>query len=162
MIQIWHQPHHTWLDGAISSLAEARRRIAEAVASWRERELTRREFDQLAACGQLDGTLADIGLLPCHVPVVIKNGQSARRSLHRMLERLGIPPEPLPPGTNMREIAWRCTLCEARKSCSDWVSSDTSDNGFHAFRPNADDLEQIRTRQCGTLGRLDQQMALSP
>jgi uncharacterized protein YjiS (DUF1127 family) len=163
MARMARTSHHTWLDGAISSVAEARRRIAGAIAAWRERARIRGEFDQLAACGQLDRTLADIGLMPCHVAVVIKNGQSGRRSLHQMLERLGIPPEPLPPGVNMRAIQWRCIRCEARKRCHDWLSSGTSDDGFHAFCPNADDLEQIRIHGTrGTLSRLDQQMALFP
>jgi uncharacterized protein YjiS (DUF1127 family) len=133
-----------WLDQAISAMAQLPSRIMSTVEEWRERDMIERELGELGAHGELDRVLADVGLARADIPALIKNGPAAARQLGEMMERIGIGAAHRSSLTRMRDIEWLCTICSSRRACRRWLASGASDDGFHAFCPNADMFEQAR------------------
>ena len=123
----------------MTTLQHLRQTIADLVAGHRERRQLRRELAQLAALGQLDPVLADLGLARSQVEPLLA-GCGDHELFDRMLERLGIDPATLPV-EEVREMRWACTRCDDTRSCRHWLV-DGDDGGFHRFCPNADALER--------------------
>ena len=120
--------------------------LGARIAAWRERAQARREFELLAAEDKLGRLLADIGLSPAQVPVVLKNGGSVRRHLEPMLARLGLTPRQASRAVGLRELGWRCMLCRSRDACRTWLARETRADAPPAFCPNAADLQKIKSR----------------
>jgi uncharacterized protein YjiS (DUF1127 family) len=158
-----HVVGRDWLDQTISAIARLPSQIISTVEEWRERDMLQRELAELGKHGELDRVLADTGLARADIPTLIRNGPAAARQLDEMMERIGIDLAQCRGLSWMRTIEWQCVACSSRNECRRWLESGASDDGFHAFCPNAKLFEQAR---CGgkcrgilaELGRIEGQV----
>jgi uncharacterized protein YjiS (DUF1127 family) len=118
-------------------------RLEAAAVAARDRNALRTELADLAALGELDRTLADVGLTRAQLDSVIESHPSACRLLTGMLDRLGLDPARIDAVEPMREVAWRCTICAEKQRCGEWLAADRS-TGWQAFCPNVEVFEAAR------------------
>ena len=91
-------------------------------AYWRERRRWLAELRQVAACGRLDETLADIGLDRARLAVLANGPVDAGRQLEPMAVAAGADLAAIPPAV-LRDAEWTCTVCESRSACAHWLRS---------------------------------------
>lgn len=129
----------------MTTLQDLRRTISHFVDDRRKRRQLEREFEQLAAMGSLDAVLADIGLAHSQIEPLIAEGARSRELLDQMLVRLGIDAAQLPV-ESLRDMTWTCTTCPDKRYCRRWMA-DTEGTDFHAFCPNAAQLDSALIAQ---------------
>lgn len=129
----------------MTTLQDFRHSLSQLISVTRKRRQLQRELGQLAAMGDLDAVLADIGLVRSQIePLIAGCGQSGEE-LDRMLARLGIDPATLPV-ESQRDMAWTCMNCADKGHCHEWLA-DRVATDYHAFCPNAPTLDDALTRQ---------------
>lgn len=123
-------------------------RLQHAAAAARERNLLRTELADLAARGELDRALAEIGLTRAQLPTLVRNYPDACHLLTRMMDRLGVDVETIERAGSMHDVVWRCTACAARRRCAAWLD-DPDDGGWRTFCPNFETFAQALARSPG-------------
>lgn len=121
-------------------------RLQHAAAAARERNLLRTELADLAARGELDRALTEVGLTRAQLPILVKNFPDACHLLARMMGRLGIDAETVERVGSMHEVVWRCTACAARRRCAAWLDHP-DDKGWRSFCPNVETFEEALARR---------------
>lgn len=129
----------------MTTLQDLRRTVSHFVEGRRKRRQLEREFEQLAAMGSLDAVLADIGLTRSQIEPLLAGSAGSRELLDRMLARLGIDVAQLPV-ESLREMTWTCTTCPDKHYCRRWMA-DVDATDFHAFCPNAAELDAALSKQ---------------
>lgn len=119
--------------------------ISHFVAGVRKRRQLQRELEQLAAMGSLDAVLADVGLARSQIEPLVAGCNGSRELLDRMLVRLDIDPARLPV-EGLRDMTWTCTTCPDKRLCRQWLA-DKEQTDFHAFCPNAAQLDDALSKQ---------------
>jgi uncharacterized protein YjiS (DUF1127 family) len=117
------------------------RPLLAAWRSWRERDALRRELGQLEASGELDLTLADIGLSRGQVAALMASDPRSAELLPRMMRRFRVDPDQKQAIAALRDIEWTCTLCRAQRQCRKWL--DGKAPGYPSFCPNAPTLLRL-------------------
>lgn len=125
--------------------------IRFAVEGWHERHALARDLAKLRLQGELDRTLADNGISGSEVMRLMRAHPGAARQFAEMTERVGVDRRRLPAtpavGATLRDMEWRCGECRSWRRCRDWLGSGLRNDGYRAFCPNADALEELRDRQ---------------
>lgn len=129
----------------MTTLQDLRRTLSHFVDGRRKRRQLEHEFEQLAAMGSLDAVLADIGLTRSQIEPLIAGSTGSRELLDQMLARLDIDAAQLPV-ESLREMTWTCTTCPDKHHCRRWMS-DIEETDFHAFCPNAAQLDAALLKQ---------------
>jgi hypothetical protein len=130
---------------AFASIAQFPDWILLAIEGWRERSRLRRELDNLQQRGDLERTLADSGISLSDVPRLMKAHPGSARQLGEMMQRLGIDRAALPRATALRDMEWQCSDCADWRKCRTWLASGDAPGGHHAFCPNAEALDELRS-----------------
>jgi uncharacterized protein YjiS (DUF1127 family) len=125
------------LSDAVRAIATIPGRLAQAVEGWREHRAIDCELAELAAQGNLDRVLDDVGLTRSDIPSLLKGHPGAARQLAEMLERLGIAPRDIAANHDMREVELRCIGCASWRRCRKWLRSGAADDRWQGFCPNA-------------------------
>lgn len=123
----------------MTTLQDLRRSISHFVDASRKRRQLRLELAQLAAMGDLDAVLADVGLARSQIEPLIEGCADSRELLDQMLVRLGIDAAQLPV-EQVRDMTWACTICPDKRKCRQWLA-DAGEMDFHSFCPNAAQLD---------------------
>lgn len=129
----------------MTTLQDLQQTISRFVKGGRKRRQLKRELAQLAAMGELDAVLADVGLVRSQVQPLIAGSADPNDRLDKMLDRLGIDAARLPIET-LREMAWTCLNCRGKRHCRQWLS-DNKGPDFHSFCPNAAELDDALSKQ---------------
>ena len=129
----------------MTALQDLQQRISRFVKSGRKRRQLKRELAQLAAMGELDAVLADVGLVRSQVEPLIAGSSDTNDRLDKMLDRLGIDVARLPI-ESLRDMAWTCINCRGKRHCRQWLS-DSKGPDFHSFCPNAAELDDALMKQ---------------
>jgi hypothetical protein len=129
----------------MTTFQDLQQTISRFVKGGRKRRQLKRELAQLAAMGQLDGVLADVGLVRSQVQSLIAGSADPNDRLDKMLDRLGIDAARLPI-ESLRDMAWSCMNCRAKRHCRQWLS-DNKGPDFHSFCPNAAELDDGLRKQ---------------
>ena len=116
--------------------------ISQFIDGRRKRRRLQLELAQLEALGSLDAVLADAGLVRSQIEPLIAGCTGSRELLDQMLARLGIDPAELPV-EDLRDMTWTCTTCPDKRRCREWLA-DIEQTGFHAFCPNAEQLDHAQ------------------
>ena len=131
----------------MTTLHDLRQTISHFVDGRRKRKQLQLELAQLAAMGSLDAVLADIGLVRSQVEPLIAGCPDSRELLDQMLVRLGIDAAQLSV-EDLRDMTWTCTTCPDKRLCRHWLS-DAEQTDFHAFCPNAAQIDHALTVHVG-------------
>ncbi|MGD9880042.1 MAG: DUF6455 family protein [Reyranella sp.] len=129
----------------MTTLQELQQTISRFVKGGRKRRQLKRELAQLAAMGELDAVLADVGLVRSQVQPLIAGSADPNERLDKMLDRLGIDVARLPV-ESLRDMAWACMNCRTKRHCRQWLS-DNKGPDFHSFCPNAAEFDNALWRQ---------------
>jgi uncharacterized protein YjiS (DUF1127 family) len=124
-----------WIDRQLSPLS-----------GWIARERARAELESLAATGELDQVLLDVGLSRSDLPALLAADPESDAGLQRVAARLGIPPQALALAGGRRDLQRRCLSCEAKKPCEHWLEDEVAPEAAPSFCPNADELNAIKKR----------------
>ena len=127
------------------TLQDLQQTISRFVKGGRKRRQLKRELAQLAATGELDAVLADVGLVRSQVEALIAGSADRNDRLDKMLDRLGIDVARLPIECQ-RDMAWTCMNCRSKRRCRQWLS-DNKGPDFHSFCPNAAGLDDALSKQ---------------
>jgi uncharacterized protein YjiS (DUF1127 family) len=123
----------------MTALQDLRQTISQFFDDRRKRRRLQLELAQLAAMGSLDAVLADVGLVRSQIEPLIAGCAGSRELLDQMLARLGIDAARLPV-EDLRNMTWTCTTCPDKRKCGEWLA-DIAETDFHAFCPNAEQLD---------------------
>jgi hypothetical protein len=129
----------------MTTLQDLQQTISRFVKGGRKRRQLKRELAQLAAMGELDAVLADVGLVRSQVEPLIAGSADQNDRLDKMLSRLGIDAARLPI-ESLRDMAWTCMNCRGKRRCRRWLS-DNRGPDFHSFCPNAAELDDALLKQ---------------
>jgi uncharacterized protein YjiS (DUF1127 family) len=129
----------------MTTLQNLQQAISRFVKGGRKRRQLKRELAQLAAMGELDAVLADVGLVRSQVQPLIAGSADPNDRLDKMLDRLGIDVARLPV-ESLRDMAWTCMNCRAKRHCRRWLL-DNKGPDFHSFCPNAAELDDALRKQ---------------
>ena len=129
----------------MTTLQDLQQTISRFVEGRRKRRQLKRELAQLAAMGELDAVLADVGLVRSQVNPLIAGSADPNDRLDKMLNRLGIDVARLPI-ESLRDMAWTCINCSGKRRCRQWLS-DGKGPDFHSFCPNAAGLDDALSKQ---------------
>jgi hypothetical protein len=129
----------------MTTLRDVRQTIQRLIDNGRKRRQLKRELAQLAAMGDLDAVLADIGLARSQVGPLLAEGPESSDLLDRMLARLGIDAARLAPEIQ-RDMTWTCLACPDKRQCRRWLA-DRVGVDFHSFCPNAPALDRASSEQ---------------
>jgi hypothetical protein len=129
----------------MTTLQDLQQTISRFVKGGRKRRQLKRELAQLAAMGELDAVLADVGLVRSQVGPLIAGSADRHDRLDKMLDRLGIDVARLPV-ESLRDMAWTCMNCRGKRRCRRWLSDSTGPD-FHSFCPNAVELDDALSKQ---------------
>lgn len=129
----------------MTTFQDLQQTISRFVKGGRKRRQLKRELAQLAAMGQLDAVLADVGLVRSQVEPLIAGSADRNDRLDKMLDRLGIDAARLPV-ESLRDMAWTCMNCRGKRRCRQWLS-DSKGPDFHSFCPNAAELDDALSKQ---------------
>ena len=129
----------------MTMLHDLQQAIHRFVDGRRQRRQLRSELAQLEAMGSLDAVLADAGLVRSQITPLVEGCTGSRELLDRMLGRLGIDAARLPV-ESLRDMTWACTTCPDKRKCREWLSGPGGLE-FHAFCPNAAELEYALSKQ---------------
>lgn len=130
--------------GAVEPAVNLVARLISALDDWREREQLRRELAALAANGELDGVLEEIGVSRGQLPLLLARRLSAAPRLDPMIQRLGLDRAALRATGELREAEWRCLQCQTWRQCESWLAADQLGDGFASFCPNTPTFELVR------------------
>ena len=128
----------------MTTLQDLRQAVSRFVDGTRKRRQLRLELAQLAAMGDLDAVLADVGLARSQVEPLIEGCAGSRELLDRMLARLGIDAAQLTI-EDLRDMTWTCTTCPDKRKCREWLAEAEETADFHSFCPNAGHLDEAMT-----------------
>jgi hypothetical protein len=131
--------------GIMTALQHLQQTISRFMKGGRKRRQLKRELAQLAAMGELDALLTDVGLVRSQVQPLIAGSAAANERLDKMIDRLGIDVARLPI-ESLRDMAWTCMNCRAKRHCRQWLS-DNKVPDFHSFCPNAAELDDALWKQ---------------
>jgi len=129
----------------MTTLQDLQQTISGFVKGGRKRRQLKRELAQLAAVGELDAVLADVGLVRSQVAPLIARSADPNDRLDKMLRRLGLGVTRLPI-ESLRDMAWTCMNCRGKRHCRQWLS-DSKGPDFHSFCPNAAELDDALSKQ---------------
>lgn len=143
---------------ADSSLAQRARSLAEALvryaAAWiddhRYLERHRRFIEELEHSGELDGLLEVTGITREQLRVFELSPLASAELLSRMLERIGLTRADLQGedwAAHTPEL--RCRSCSGWRQCRRWLDSEARDEGYREFCPNAELLDEVRSKAVG-------------
>ena len=124
----------------MTTLQDIRQSVSRFVDGARKRRQLRLELAQLAAMGDLDTVLADVGLARSQIEPLIEGCAGARELLDRMLARLGIDAGQLTI-EDLRDMTWTCTTCPDKHKCREWLAEAEETGDFRSFCPNAAHLD---------------------
>jgi uncharacterized protein YjiS (DUF1127 family) len=119
--------------------------VIAAWRNWRERAALRRELRQLEQSGELDATLADIGLSRGQLETLLASDPAAADLLPRMMRRFRFGPGKAGIIPFLRDMEWTCTACRAQRQCRKWL--DRATPGYPSFCPNAAALLRLSRAQ---------------
>ena len=125
----------------MTTFQDVRQAVSRFVDGQRKRRQLRLELAQLAAMGDLDAVLADVGLARSQIEPLIEGCAGSRELLDRMLERLGIDAAQLTI-EDLRDMTWTCTTCPDKRKCREWLAEAEETGDFHSFCPNAAHLDE--------------------
>lgn len=138
---MWQAQHSA--DRVVRRLSATIAGAVEALETQHRRRALERQLGALD-----DGAIADIGIAREQIPAIAAAWPSAPQLLRRMLERLGVAPEPLLADPDLRrEIEWNCVACPNRSQCRRWLNSATPADAYRSFCPNAVGLDRLATAQ---------------
>lgn len=129
----------------MTALQDLKREIGRLFRGERKRRHLERELAQLAAMGELDAVLADVGLVRSQAEPLIAGSADTNYRLDKMLDRLGIDVARLPI-ESLRDMVWTCMNCGGKRHCRQWLS-DSKGPDFHSFCSNAAELDDALLRQ---------------
>jgi uncharacterized protein YjiS (DUF1127 family) len=135
-----------WRGGFVAALAAAVHRAAEAFDDCRQRHMLRLELAEMAAGGDFDRMLADVGISRSQIPVLLSAHPGAARRLGGAMRRIGIDPARIRAGWTLSDIEWTCTTCRSQRSCRKWLTSGARED-YRAFCPNAASFDRLRAEQ---------------
>jgi hypothetical protein len=124
----------------MTTFQDLQQTISRYIKGGRERRRLKRELAQLAAMGDLDAVLADVGLARSQIGPLVAAGADSGELLERMLARLGLDANRLPVETR-RDMQWTCMTCRDKRHCRHWLA-DVDQSDFHGFCPNAPELDR--------------------
>jgi uncharacterized protein YjiS (DUF1127 family) len=116
------------------------------LSDWMARERARSELESLAATGELDQVLSDVGLTRSDLPALLAHAPDSDVGLQQMAARLGISSQALALAGGRRDLQRRCLSCEAKKPCEHWLEDEVAPEGAPSFCPNAEELNAIKKR----------------
>jgi uncharacterized protein YjiS (DUF1127 family) len=118
----------------------------DAIEAQHRRRVLERQLGALDDCG-----IADIGIARDQIPAIASASPDAPRMLRRMMERLGVAPEPLLHDAGLRrEMEWNCVACSNRSQCRRWLKSAQPAEAYRSFCPNAAGLDRLSTPQAAS------------
>ncbi|HEY7611193.1 MAG TPA: DUF6455 family protein [Alphaproteobacteria bacterium] len=125
---------------------QVKRRFATARSDARLRAELKYELRCLDEAGELDGSLANLGLSRAAIPVLLRQYPGSVRRYAAMARHLGVAAE-RPPSLRAGLAALfgprrRCLFCTESRRCERWLATGARD-GYRAFCPNADAFERI-------------------
>lgn len=124
----------------MTTFQDVRQAVSRFVDGTRKRRQLRLELAQLAAMGDLDAVLTDVGLARSQIEPLIEGCAGSRELLDRMLARLGIDAAQLTI-EGLRDMTWTCTTCSDKRKCREWLAEAEEMGDFHSFCPNAAQLD---------------------
>jgi uncharacterized protein YjiS (DUF1127 family) len=138
---MWWAQHAA--DRAARQLSATIAGTVDAIATQRRRGFLERQLNALD-----DRAVADIGIAREQIPAVASAYPDAPQLLRRMMEHLGIAPEPILRAAALRrEMEWNCVACPHRSRCRRWLKSATPADAYRSFCPNAEGLDRLSAAQ---------------
>lgn len=141
----------TWLSRAAVAASRFSSRILLAVEGVHERSVLEHELVRLDAQGDLERVLSDAGMSRSEMSRLINGHPGASGQLAEMMGRVGADRTDLhataAARSALRAVERECTSCDSWRECRGWLASHATDNGYRAFCPNAETLEEMREQQ---------------
>lgn len=138
---LWWAQHAA--ERAVRGLSAAIGSTAEAIETQRRRCTLEQQLNALD-----DRCIADIGIMRDQIPAIASAYPDAPHMLRRMMDRLGVAPEPLRRDAALRrEMEWNCVACASRSQCRRWLKWPAPADAYRAFCPNADGLDRLAATQ---------------
>jgi len=143
MAQSSGEPRKTTPNRLVDLVGRGASRVARAIEDVRARSALRSELAQLAAIGQLDCVMSDLGIASAEVSTLVENHPGSARRLATMLRRLRIEVVPGAGGSvDVHAIQRTCLLCAASGHCEHWSRSEGSEDP-RQFCPNSDAFVEL-------------------
>lgn len=115
----------------------------DAIEAQRRRCTLQRQLNALD-----DRSIVDIGIAREQIPAITSAYPDAPQLLRRMMDRIGVAPEPLLRDAGMRrDLAWTCVACACRSQCRRWLNAPMPADAYRAFCANADGLDRLAAAQ---------------
>jgi len=138
---MWWAQHAA--DRAVRQLSATIAGAVDTIESHHRQRVLERQLNALD-----DRGIADIGIAREQIPAIASAYPDAPRLLRRMMERLGVAPEPLLRDSNLRrEMDWNCVACFNRGRCRRWLKSAKPADAYRSFCPNAAELDRLSAAQ---------------
>ncbi len=127
----------------VQQLSAALAGTVDAIETQRRRGTLERQLNALD-----DRGIADIGIAREQIPAIASAYPDAPQLLRRMMERVGVAPEPLLRDANLRrEMEWNCVACSNRSQCRRWLKAAKPGDAYRSFCPNTAGLERLSAAQ---------------
>ena len=141
---MWRTQHA--VDRVVRQLSAAIAGTVDAIETRRRRRVLERQLKALD-----DRGIADIGIAREQIPAIASAYPDAPQSLRRMMERLGVAPEPLLRDASLRrEMEWNCVACSNRGQCRRWLKAAQPADAYRSFCPNAAGLDRLSAAQAAS------------
>jgi uncharacterized protein YjiS (DUF1127 family) len=141
---IWWAQHAA--DRAVRQLFATIAGTVDAIETQQRRCVLERQLNALD-----DRAIADIAIAREQIPAIASAYPDAPQLLRRMMERLGVAPEPLLRDSKLRrEMEWNCVACSNRSPCRRWLKSAKPTDAYRSFCPNAAELDRLSTVQAAS------------
>lgn len=137
--------------GTIHRLAAIWNRWKKRLATSRDDARLRADLDHELRCleqaGELDGSLANLGLARPAIPALLQRYPGSARRYAAMTRRVGIGAERASSArtgfTALFGPRRRCLFCSESRRCERWLASGARE-GYRAFCPNADVFDRMK------------------
>ena len=141
---MWSTQHAA--DRVVRGLATTIANAVDAIEGERRRCVLERQLNALD-----DRAMADIGIARGQIPASASASPDTPQLLRRMMECIGVAPEPLRRDARLRrEMEWNCVACANRSQCRRWLKSATPAGAYRSFCPNAAGLDRLSAQQAAS------------